>query len=114
VLSGAFAITAAACTPRDSGEKSIKAEFDLSELWRAADRFRADHGREPSSLAELTSPSDGRPPYTDDRRDPWTGEPYRSRIDSKGRLEFYSLGSDMRPGGDSHRRDISTKSSETR
>jgi hypothetical protein len=53
-----------------------QAELDVSRIGHAARLFRADFGRCPTGISELTVPPEGRTPYVRAVNDPWE-RPYR-------------------------------------
>jgi Type II secretion system (T2SS), protein G len=115
LLLGVCILASVACTPRHSGDKTAKVEFDLSRLFHAAEAFRKDFGRYPVSQDELVDPPGEQSCYIEDPLvDPWTGEPYWVRVIEGQPPIFQSYGSDQKPGGTAHARDLSTEELDVR
>jgi len=80
----------------DTGMRVRQAEIDVSRIGHAARLFRADFGRCPSGITELSAPPEGRTPYVRSVKDPWE-RPYRLACPSRdgaGEVDVISGGRD--------------------
>jgi general secretion pathway protein G len=89
-----------------SQARTTKAKAEISEIKKAADMYRIQHGRHAESLEDLRQPSEknGGEAYIDIRKDPWGNEYYFERQGRK--VLIYSLGADNLHGGEGEDADI--------
>ena len=76
VAFGVASCAGVSMTSLDTEMRVRQAELDVSRIGHAARLFRADFGRCPTGITELTAPPEGRAPYVRSVNDPWE-RPYR-------------------------------------